>query len=339
MMVSGFETPSTEVSFTYPPGLQPLLAKLAGGEYVIDVKDFRTDDKGALLASVREMTRARFRVFRGLLQAGNAAFAMMVEMGPDRLHHGFWRYCDSSHRLFQPGNPYQNVLHDYYLELDEEIGRTVEAAGEGASVMVVSDHGAKAMEGAICINEWLQANDYLKLKEKPSQQTRLTPEMIDWPRTAAWGEGGYYGRLFLNVAGREPQGYVPAKDRARVSEEIKAGLEALGDEEGNAIGTRVYRPEEVYRRVSRIPPDLIVYFGDLNWRSAGSVGVGSVHMRENDTGPDDANHAEEGVFAWRLGGDRRPRRAERYSIYDISPSILRFFDMEPTADMIGDAII
>ena len=339
IMVSGFETPNTEVTFTYPPSIQPLLDRLAGGEYVIDVKDFRTDDKAALLASVREMSRARFRAFRGLLQAGRAAFAMLVEMGPDRLQHGFWRYCDPSHRLYQAGNPYQSVLHDYYLELDEEIGRTVEAAGKGASVMVVSDHGAKTMHGAVCINEWLQRNGYLTLREQPDRQTRLTPEMIDWPRTQAWGEGGYYGRLFLNVAGREPQGCVAKKDHERVCEEIKAGLEALGDEEGKPIGTRVYRPEEVYRQVNRIPPELIVYFGDLDWRSAGSVGVGSVHMRENDTGPDDANHAEEGVFAWRLADDRRPRQAERYSIDDIAPSILRFFDVEPTADMIGDAMI
>jgi len=25
---------------------------------------------------------------------------------------------------------------------------------------------------------------------------------IDWSRTVAWGDGGYYGRLFLNVRGR-----------------------------------------------------------------------------------------------------------------------------------------
>jgi predicted AlkP superfamily phosphohydrolase/phosphomutase len=132
---------------------------------------------------------------------------------------------------------------------------------------------------------------------------------------------------------------VPAGERERVCEEIKAGLEALGDEAGRPIGTRLYRPEEVYRQVNRIAPDLIAYFGDLNWRSAGSVGVGSVHLRENDTGPDDANHAEDGVFAWRLSGDRPPRRAERYSIYDIAPSILRFFGIEPADDMIGDPII
>ena len=341
MLISGFETPNTQVCFTHPPGIQAMLDTLAGGEYVIDVKDFRTEDKSALLAAVRKMTEARFRVFRALLKAGlpEAGFAMMVEMGPDRVQHGFWRFCDPSHRLYQPGNPYEHVLHDYYVSLDEEVGRTVEAAGEDASVMVVSDHGAKAMEGAVCINEWLQANGYLKLKQQAREQTRLTPDMIDWPNTRAWGEGGYYGRLFLNVAGREPQGCVPADQREAVCEELRAGLESFGDEQGRPIGTRVYRPEQVYREVRGIPPDLIVYFGDLNWRSAGSVGVGALHMRENDTGPDDANHMEDGVLAWRPGSGWQPRRAEGYSIYDIAPSILRFFGLDVPQDMIGRSLI
>ncbi len=339
IMVSGFMTPSKDVTFTYPEGVKGLLDEAAGGEYIIDVKDFRTDDKGALLDSVRKMTAARFRAFRALLRADEFDFAMMVEMGPDRLQHGFWRYCDPAHRLFQPGNPSEHVLHDYYLDIDQEVGRTIEAAGEGVSVMVVSDHGAKAMEGAICINEWLQRAGYLTLKDQPSERTRLTPGMIDWPKTQAWGEGGYYGRLFLNLSGREPQGCVPPGAYEAVRSELIAALEALGDEEGAPIGTRVFRPEEVYREVNNIAPDMIVYFGDLDWRSAGSVGVGATHLRENDTGPDDANHLPDGILVWDPGRARPLRRAERYEIYDVAPSILRFFGLEVPDDMIGQSII
>jgi len=339
IMVSCFMTPNKEVPFTYPEAVQGLLDQVSGGEYVIDVKDFRTEDKDTLLECVKKMTEARFRAFRALLRADEFDFAMMVEMGPDRLQHGFWRFCDPTHRLYQAGNPYERVLHDYYLTLDQEIGRTVEAAGEGASIMVVSDHGAKAMEGAICINEWLQDQGYLKLKERPRERMRLTPDMIDWPHTKAWGEGGYYARLFLNVAGREPQGCLPPGAYESIREELKAGLEALGDEQGRPIGTRVFRPEEIYRKVNHIPPDLIVYFGDLNWRSAGSVGIGARHLRENDTGPDDANHLPDGVLVWDLAAAGSPRRAERYQIYDVAPSILKFFGLEIPEDMIGEPII
>ena len=77
---------------------------------------------------------------------------------------------------------------------------------------------------------------------------------------------------------------------------LTAKLEAIADPQGRNIGTRVLRPEQVYREINNIPPDLIVYFGNLAWRSVGSLGHGSIHVFENDTGPDDANHAQEGLY-------------------------------------------
>jgi predicted AlkP superfamily phosphohydrolase/phosphomutase len=214
----------------------------------------------------------------------------------------------------------------------------VEAAGD-ASVMVVSDHGAQAMEGAICINEWLLQHGYLVLKHRPTARIRLAPDLVDWPNTTAWGEGGYYGRLFMNVAGREPQGCVPPGAYQAVRNEIAAGLEAQGDEDGRPIGTRCLKPEAVYREVNNIAPDLIVIFGDLHWRSAGTIGGGSIHLRENDTGPDDANHSPDGVFVWNAAGAGAIRQASRYSIYDIAPTVLRFFGLEVPEDMIGESLI
>ncbi len=64
----------------------------------------------------------------------------------------------------------------------------------------------------------------------------------------------------------------------------------------------VYRPEELYREVRGVAPDLIVYFGDLYWRSVGTVGGGKIHTFENDTGPDGANHAQNGMIIWRPAG-------------------------------------
>ncbi len=78
--------------------------------------------------------------------------------------------------------------------------------------------------------------------------------------------------------------------------ELKERLEALGDDQGRPIGTVAHRPEELYAEARGIAPDLLVYFGDLYWRSVGQVGTGTVHVFENDTGPDDANHAHEGLY-------------------------------------------
>jgi predicted AlkP superfamily phosphohydrolase/phosphomutase len=58
----------------------------------------------------------------------------------------------------------------------------------------------------------------------------------------------------------------------------------------------VFKPQEIYQKVRGRAPDLIVYFDDLAWRSVGSVGINSLHTVENDTGPDDANHAPFGLM-------------------------------------------
>ena len=339
MLVASFLTPDKTVPYTYPPGVGAELDSVADGDYIIDVRDFRTDDKEKLLKSIYEMTGRRFKAFRHFWKKEKPDFAIMVEMGIDRIHHGFWRYYDKTHRLYEPGNPYENAILDYYIAIDTEIGRILEMLDPDTSVMVVSDHGAKTMIGGICVNEWLQKEGYLTLKEQPAEQTRLSMDMIDWDKTQAWGEGGYYGRLFMNVRGREPNGQVLSDRYQQVRDEIKQKLEAITDEDGRCIGTRAFKPEEIYRETKNIAPDLIVYFGNLDWRSAGSVGVGKVHIYENDTGPDDANHAEDGIFIWDSPPGGEAGGEGQYSIYDIAPTVLRFFGIEPPAEMIGKSMI
>jgi predicted AlkP superfamily phosphohydrolase/phosphomutase len=162
--------------------------------------------------------------------------------------------------------------------------------------------------------------------------------MIDWTKTRVWGEGGYYSRIFLNVEGREPSGLIPAGELDAFKRELKAKLEALPDEKGNPIGTRVFLPEETYRETQGTPPDLVVYLGNLDWRSAGTVGGGQVHIFENDTGPDDANHAQEGIFVWQGRGKGPSGAVAPVSIYDIAPSILDFYSIDVPNEMIGKVI-
>jgi predicted AlkP superfamily phosphohydrolase/phosphomutase len=352
VLVADFLTPGKDSVFTYPPELREEIDRVADGEYIIDIKDFRTDEKKELLKQIYVMTERRFKVFRHLLSREDWDFAMMVEMGPDRIHHGFWRFCDPGHRLYVKGNEYEDVIRRYYMYLDEEIGKVLSSIPGDASVIVVSDHGAKGMHGGICINEFFIQEGLLALKEYPKEPAPLKPAMVDWKRTKAWGEGGYYARVFLNVEGREPEGAIPRSEYESFRADVKRRLEGLTDESGKNIGTKVFLPEEIYRTCNNIPPDLIVYLGDLNWRSAGSVGHGRIHLFENDTGPDDANHAQEGVFIWhnrRAEGApaKRPEGApsarpdsvgEKISIYDIAPSILDFFSIAVPGDMIGKVL-
>src|SRR5947208_16393657 len=149
------------------------------------------------------------------------------------------------HRFYKPGNKFETAIHDYYQEVDREIGELLAFADNATAVLVVSDHGAKRMDGGICVNEWLIANGYLALAEKPGSAVPLSKAKVDWSRTKAWGDGGYYARVFLNVAVRVPNGTIAPGDYERVRDELSAGLKAIPDENGYAIGTQVFRAEEL----------------------------------------------------------------------------------------------
>jgi predicted AlkP superfamily phosphohydrolase/phosphomutase len=305
---------------------------------MVDVENYRTEDKKRLLADIELMTEKRFRVAEHLLETRPWDLFFLVEMGTDRIHHGFWRFFDSEHRLYEAGNPYESAMLEYYRSLDAKIGRLLRFADDDTAVLVVSDHGAKRMDGAISVNEWLRREGYLVLAEEPTGPTRFSPGLVDWERTTAWGEGGYYCRLFLNVAGRESRGIVAPADYEQVRSELKAKLEALGDEEGRPIGTVAHRPEELYPVRNGIPPDLLVYFGDLHWRSIGQVGTGAVHVFENDIGPDDANHALEGLYVLAAEGVPAGLGAER-DLRDIAPTILTLLGEPVPDDMEGTSLV
>ena len=115
-------------------------------------------------------------------------------------------------------------------------------------------------------------------------------------------------------------------------------MEALGGPDGEPIGTRALRPETLYRELrGSAPPDLFIYFGDLRWRSVGTVG-GPIHTFENDTGPDDANHAPEGLLIARGPGIPAGGPVSGMQIMDVAPTVLRLLELDVPADYQGHAI-
>jgi predicted AlkP superfamily phosphohydrolase/phosphomutase len=143
----------------------------------------------------------------------------------------------------------------------------------------------------------------------------------------------------MNVAGREPEGVVDPSEYESVRTELARGLEAITDDNGNPIGTRVFRPEDVYPEVNGVAPDLIVHFGDLYWRSVGTIGGDEgVVTFENDTGPDDANHAQDGLLIM-AGPDIEPGRRESMQLLDVAPTVLELLGIKVPASMRGTSLL
>ena len=317
-----FLTPNAEKNeYTYPAEIKNKITELVG-DYPPDVKGFRTDDKAWLKAQIFEMSRKQWKVVHWLLTRQEWDYFHYVDIGLDRVHHGFWSFFDKAHWQYQAGNPYEDVIPEYYQWLDEQIGIALESLPPDTIVLVVSDHGAQRLDGGFAVNEWLVKEGLLVLDEHPSELTPFAKLKVNWAKTRVWSEGGYYARVFFNVQGREPQGVIPPGDYETFRDEIKSRLEALTDDSGRPLKSPVFKPKEIYRSVRNVAPDLIVHFGELLWRSVGTVGHGKLHVQENDTGPDACNHAQFGMFV--LAAPNWSQRGEYHGarLLDVAPTLL-----------------
>ncbi len=206
-------------------------------------------------------------------------------------------------------------------------------------MLVVSDHGAKRLEGGIRVNEWLRREGLLATEREPDGRL---------PRRARPGSTGRARPPGARAAttpassstsrGASPRGRSSAADYEAVRDDLARRLAAIPDEQGRPIATRVYKPEELYDQVEGVAPDLIVIFGDLLWRSVGTIGGDEgIHTFENDTGPDDANHAQDGL--WIAAGAGVAARGTRDAhLLDVAPTVLDALGLPVPDDMRGTSL-
>jgi predicted AlkP superfamily phosphohydrolase/phosphomutase len=337
--VGCFLTPTTtKDEFTYPTNIKAKINELVG-EYPVDVKNFRTDRKDWLRDEIFAMSRKQWKVVKWLLAEQEWDYFHFVDIGLDRVHHGFWNYFDKKHVQYEPGNPYESVIPDYYLWLDEQIGSVLELLDNETVLLVVSDHGAQRLDGGIAVNQWLIDEGLLVLHEYPKQVTPFNELKVDWAKTKVWSEGGYYARVFFNVQGREPQGVIPVAEYDAFQNEIKAKFEAMKDDKGKALNNLVFKPKEIYHTTRNVAPDLIVHFGGLDWRSIGTVGYPNIYVQENDTGPDGCNHAQYGMFLLAAPNCPINGEYEGAKLLDIAPTLLDLAGYEIPESMQGRSLV
>lgn len=292
-LVSGILTPSMDKTFTWPAHLSGYIRQNYPG-YQTDIPGFRNRQPAELIRAIREMTLARFALAADLMRKRQWDFFMLMEIGLDRMHHAFWQHMDPNSAGFVADSPYKNAIRDYYTLLDTQIGLLLKKLPSDTWVLIVSDHGAQPMRGLFRLNQWLIDKDFLVLKNGFREGQALALSAVDWTKTRAWADGGYYGRIYFNVAGREAQGIVPSAEIQALKQEIRTLLAAVKRPGATKAQNRVLDPQEIYPRVRGLAPDLMIYMEDLALRVSASLGR-ALFIDENDTGPDGANHAFDGI--------------------------------------------
>ena len=335
--ISDFLTPAGATNWTYPP---ELAREIEGrfGPYRFDVT-FRAEERRQLYRDIVRMTQQRWAIAEELYTREPWDVFAIHEIGVDRLHHAYTKYFDPTHEAFVPGNPFEHVAEEYYAIVDECLGRLLANVPDDAVVVIASDHGSMPMAGCFCINDWLARNGYLAFRTPPTSPTPIEKAAVDWSKTRVWGAGGYYARLWFNVKGRDPQGIVEPGDVPALRARLLQELTAVPGQNGGPLGVEILDPLNRSVKVVGDPPDLMAYFAQLKWRSAGSVGHRELYLKENDTGPDDAVHSYDGVFALYDPEASGGHLLGPQEIRDVAPTLLALAGVTIPAHAQGRTIV
>lgn len=140
-MISGYPTPDTGKSYTYPPELAKSIPSLVG-----DAAFFKSATHGTLLQEMNRLLHLCADVSIEQLKKDDYGLFIMVVGATDRAHHDWWKYIDPSHPAYDPEEAalYGDLILQVYQTCDICIGKFLDVIDDDTTVIVMSDHGGGA---------------------------------------------------------------------------------------------------------------------------------------------------------------------------------------------------
>ncbi len=161
-VISGLDAPGKySAGFTYPSELLREIEKEIG-PYVQEPGVTSLMIAGRIseaLEKIIDSVRQRGKTVRYLMSRYNWDTTVAVFRETDPAQHCFWKY------LNEDGSEFRDAIFKVYQEIDNEVGKILDAAGPDARVLIMSDHGfGFRQHGNGCLNQWLKEAGFLRMK-------------------------------------------------------------------------------------------------------------------------------------------------------------------------------
>jgi predicted AlkP superfamily phosphohydrolase/phosphomutase len=166
LMVTGLLTPAGSREYTYPPELAASISRIEPSYRITPTASYVPGREAAFLAEMAALVGAKSRLLAELAKRSDWDFIMQVFSETDFLQHALWHVLDRSHprHRAEARERHLGSIIDVYARIDAVVGEASRAAGEDASVLVMSDHGAGPLHEFIHANNLLLAHGMLNVK-------------------------------------------------------------------------------------------------------------------------------------------------------------------------------
>ena len=369
-MISGFETPSTDANFTYPPDLKhEILRRWPGYTYRSDWQRRAFGGDDLFQRNLRYIAESFHQGYELASHCGERMgwdVMMVLFKLVDNVQHKAWKYLDPKTSWQYPRRA--DLAAECFSELDRALADlTAYTRQKDALVLIMSDHGHGSLDGKAQPNLLLQKWGYLTIRSRFIQARRRARRIVerifgrtakrfdanlgiehelvvDWPRTRACViHAGMYGFLYVSLRGRQPDGIVDPKDYEAIRDDLRQRFLAVTcrNPAGQTVSVfpEVHRPEELYNcRRDEQPwlPDLVLipYPGLAVVRKIrGSRPVRWCSLRRME-----GTHRIEGILVAN-GPHVRPGASIQANIADIAPTLLATLGLRVPADMEGHVLV
>lgn len=146
---------------TYPQDLiqQYNLAGLYG------VKGLAGRNRRAYLDANRQLLERQLEINLQMIHAEDWDLFFTYWSALDLIQHQFWSFCDPHDPSFVIGNPFTDVIKEFYILHDQIVSRLISEFGPDTNILVLSDHGHGMRPVKIFnINRLLRDKGFLYLK-------------------------------------------------------------------------------------------------------------------------------------------------------------------------------
>ncbi|MFO8008460.1 MAG: alkaline phosphatase family protein [Candidatus Brocadiia bacterium] len=191
-LVSGFLAPELDERAVSRPDVLERLRKHGyeidtdPGVAIQDIEQFKED--------LKRVSHARQRTALDLLgEEEEWDLFFLHVMDTDRINHFLWKGN-------KPGSEREDgFFWDFYAELDQFLGKVVEALGDDDELLICSDHGFCELRWEVQLNRWLKNEGYLDYENDPamgykaikpgSRAVSLVPGRVHILREGQWEIG------------------------------------------------------------------------------------------------------------------------------------------------------
>jgi predicted AlkP superfamily phosphohydrolase/phosphomutase len=170
LLVSGLLTPALATDATWPPELQQELQEAVPDFDFSPPGMYSRGQDAEFVRSVRQLNHTTLQATLYLMRQQPWDCLATVFMGTDIMSHFMWKHMENQ----GAGAPesvrglVSRAIQNCYQDADAALAQLIEAAGDDAYLVVMSDHGFGPMERYMSVNAWLVERGYLRFKRTPA---------------------------------------------------------------------------------------------------------------------------------------------------------------------------